>query len=174
MAKPIATADIKVLCGEYIRVGQRVLDRTPYLTEGDRKLLKHAIELFQDGLDLIDLYGFSEPSTLHLVQAAHDFASVVNVSSSEAAYWEKKKRGGPKKTGGKRDKKVQANRHYLNNLMRSNPECTPSEIVEKVLLDETRPVSISTNVEYLTKMIRKEMNELKATGCARSLKLVHG
>jgi hypothetical protein len=99
------------------------------------------------------------------------------VSASEAKYWELKKRGGPKRPG-KRSKKMRVINDYLRlclpEIMRANPAFSPKEIAEEIILDGNRPTSMSKDVEYLTKVVRKEINALKAEGKGKSLRLVHG
>ena len=60
-----------------------------------------------------------EQAACFALHGGYDLGAVIVVTESEAVYWEKRKRGGPKKPGGKRDKKKEANLNYMRTLIRS-------------------------------------------------------
>jgi len=151
------------------------------LTEEDRAAVEHGVGQVNRGL-AIALSGDPDPVNQQeaarlLMLGGFRVGERCAVSASEAKNWEIKKRGGPKRPG-KRSKKMRVINDYLRlclpEIMRANPAFSPKEIAEEIILDGNRPTSMSKDVEYLTKVVRKEINALKAEGKGKSLRLVHG
>jgi hypothetical protein len=165
-------------CDEYIRAAREreVLDKIPYLTTLDRRRLDGGINCLEQGRDLRkngSPEALKQAADLWLIGAYH-LGAICVVSTTEAKYWEIKKRGGPKPLG-KRSKETQAWKDCISlnlpEMVRSNPDFKPKELAEEFILDKSAPRSLPKDADYLARFIRKE---LKTQAKKESLRLVKG
>jgi hypothetical protein len=166
-------------CDEFIRAAREVLDKITYLTTLDRRRLDGGINCLEQGRDLRkngSPEALKQAADLWLIGAFH-LGAICVVSTTEAKYWEIKKRGGPKRPG-KRSKETQAWKNYVrSNLpeaVQSNPDFNPKELAEEFILDKSAPKSLPKDAEYLARFIHNELKELVSAGKKEALRLVRG